>query len=65
MKDESHISDIIMQWADKCAELKGLEPTRREYANRVWSRILEVMQERIPPMRLEPLKRKNPSSMKL
>jgi hypothetical protein len=50
---------------DKCAELKGLEPTRREYANRVWSRILEVMQERIPPMRLEPLKRKNPSSMKL
>lgn len=51
-----------MQWADKCDELYRLEPSRRKYEREVWSRIYEVMQSnpRIPPMRLETLKEKNP-----
>jgi hypothetical protein len=50
--DEGQVSAIVMQWADKCAELKGLEPSRREFESRVRSRTYEVMQSRIPPMRL-------------
>jgi hypothetical protein len=60
MTDIDQIQSIVMQWADKCGELKVLEPTRREYANRVRSRIYEVMQSRIPRMRFETLKEKNP-----
>ena len=62
MIDMDQIYNIVMQWADKCGELYGLEPSRREYSNRVRSRILEVMQSnpRIPPMSLERLKEKNP-----
>lgn len=62
MTDVDQIHDIVMQWADKCAQLYRLEPSRHEYSNRVRSRIHEVMQSnpRIPPMRLETLKEKNP-----
>jgi hypothetical protein len=62
MTDETQISDTIMQWADKCGELRRLQPSRREFAYKVRSRTHEVMQgDRIPPMRLETLKEKNPS----
>ena len=60
MTDVDQISRIVMKWADKCAELYKLEPTRREYEKRVRSRTYEVMRDRIPPMRLETLKEKNP-----
>jgi hypothetical protein len=60
MTDVDQIQDIVMQWADKCDELYRLEPSRRKYEKEVRSRILEVMQTRIPPMRLETLKEKNP-----
>ena len=62
MTDVDQIYNIVMQWADKCGELYRLEPSRHEYSNRVRSRIYEVMQSnpRIPPMRLETLKGKNP-----
>ena len=59
MTDVDQIQDIVMQWADKCDELYRLEPSRRKYEKEVRSRILEVMQIRIPPMRLERLKEKN------
>jgi hypothetical protein len=60
MTDEAQISDTIMQWADKCAALKRLEPSRHEFNKRIHSRIYEVVQDRIPPMRFETLKEKNP-----
>jgi hypothetical protein len=50
--DEAQVSAIVMGWADKCAELRGLEPSRREFESRVRTRTHEVMQSRIPPMRL-------------
>jgi hypothetical protein len=61
MTDVDQIHNIVMQWADKCAQLYRLEPTRHEYSNRVRSRIYEVMRSnpRIPPMRLETLKKEN------
>ena len=46
--------------ADKCAELRKLEPLRREYEKETRSRFYEVMQYRIPPVRLETLKERNP-----
>jgi hypothetical protein len=59
MTDPNQIYDIIMQWADKCSELKRLEPSRHEFANRTKRRIHEVMQKRVPHMRLSILKEKN------
>jgi hypothetical protein len=59
MTDVEQITQIIMIWADKCAELYKLEPSRREYKKRVMSRVYEVMRDRIPPMRLETLKERN------
>jgi hypothetical protein len=55
-----------MKWADKCAELYKLEPSRQEYEKRIRSRIHEVIRSspRIPPMRLETLKEKNPKLYK-
>ena len=48
-----------MQWADKCAELRRLDPSRREFAARVRSRTYEVMCARISHMSSERLKEKN------
>jgi hypothetical protein len=60
MTDVDQITQIILKWAYKCAELYKLEPSRREYQKRIRPRVYEVMQYRIPPMRLETLKEKNP-----
>jgi hypothetical protein len=66
MIDVDQIQYIVMQWADNCAKLYRLEPSRREYASRVRSRTYEVMRSnpKIPPMRLETLKEKNPGLFK-
>ena len=66
MTDETQITEMVMRWADKCVELYKLEPSRREYEKEVRSRIYEVMQSnpRIPPMRLETWKEKNPELVK-
>jgi hypothetical protein len=58
--DQDQVYDIVMQWTDKCGELKRLEPSRREFSNRINSRIEEVMRDRIPPMTFETLKEKSP-----
>ena len=60
MTDEDQLCDIVMKWADKCGELTRLDPSRREFANRVRSRLNEVAQNRIPPMRFGTFKEKNP-----
>jgi hypothetical protein len=60
MTDVDQIHSIVMGWADKCGELKRLEPTRSQYSNRVRSRIYEVMRDRKPWMSLKRLKEKNP-----
>ena len=52
-------SQIVMNCADRCAELQRLDPSRRELSLRVRSRIVEVMRDRIPPMTLETLKDRN------
>jgi hypothetical protein len=60
MTDQDQIYDIVMSSADKCAELKRLEPSRREFSIRVSRRIDEVVRDRIPPMTFETLKEKCP-----
>ena len=60
LTDRNQIYDIVMKWADKYAELKRLEPSRREFSIRVRRRIDEVMRDRIPPMTFETLKEKCP-----
>jgi hypothetical protein len=60
LTDRNQIYDIVTKWADKCGEIKRLEPSRREFSVRVRSRIDEVMRDRIPPMRYETLKEENP-----
>jgi hypothetical protein len=59
MTERNEIFDIVMQWADKCNELKRLEPSRHEFSIRIRSRIDDVMRERIPPMTLQTLRQKN------
>jgi hypothetical protein len=59
MTDRNEVHDMVMNWADKCTELQRLDPSRREFAVRVRSRIVEVMRDRIPPMTLDTLKEKN------
>jgi len=60
MTDETQISDIVMQWADRCAELRRLEPSRRDFIYKVRSRIREVKNDKISQMKLATLKVKNP-----
>jgi hypothetical protein len=60
MTDETQILDIVMQWADKCGELRRLEPSRREFVVKARSRIYQVMRDRISQMKLATLKEKNP-----
>lgn len=60
LTDRDEIYDVVMNWADKCNELRKLEPSRREFSIRIRSRIEEVMRDRIPPMTLDTLKQKCP-----
>jgi hypothetical protein len=62
--DPDQVCNIIMEWADKCAELRRLGPSRREFAAKIRSRIYDVLQERVPHMKLETLKEKNPDLYK-
>lgn len=57
--DESQVTQIVMRWANKCAELYRLEPTRYEYERRIRSRVFEVKRDRIPHMRFDTLKEEN------
>jgi hypothetical protein len=59
LTDEDEICDIIMKWADKCDEVRRLDPSMREFEKRVYSRIDEVRRNRIWHMKLETLKEKN------
>jgi hypothetical protein len=58
------ICDIVMQWADRCAELRRLDPSRREFEHEVRTRVREVKHDRISHMSLERLKEKNPNLYK-
>jgi hypothetical protein len=58
--DEEEVYDIVMEWVDKCGELRRLDPSRREFEKRVYSRIDQVKQDRIPHMKFDTLKEKNP-----
>jgi len=59
MRDRNEIRDVVIKWADRCAEVLRLDPSRREFYVRVRSRIEEVMIDRVPPMTLDTLKEKN------
>src|SRR5919197_4421306 len=50
----------IDRWADKCAKLRRLDPSRREFERRIYSRIGEVIQERIPHMGIERIRKDHP-----
>lgn len=58
MTDRNEIHDVVMNWANRCAELRRLDPSGRDFS-RVRSRIDEAMRFRIPPMTSDTLKEKN------
>lgn len=58
--DVDEVTEIVMEWADRCAELRRLEPSRREFQKGTRKRFHVVIRDRIPPMRLEKLKEKKP-----
>jgi hypothetical protein len=60
MTDPQQISDTVMQWADKCGELRSLQPSRRDFEHKVRDRTHEVMHTRISQMKLATLKVKYP-----
>lgn len=60
LTNADQISDIVMEWADRCSELRKLEPSRHEFAVRVRSRTYNVMQSRIPSMSWSTLQERNP-----
>jgi hypothetical protein len=59
MKDRNEIHDVVMRRADRCAEVRRLDPSGREFSVRVRSRIEEVKIDRVPPMTFDTLKEKN------
>jgi hypothetical protein len=59
--EPNQVYNIVMQWADKCSELKPLQPSRHAYADRVSSRIKEVVRDKVPPMTWSKLKEMNPT----
>jgi hypothetical protein len=60
IEDENQVTSIVMGWADKCAELRPLEPSRHEFENRTWNRVQQSIHDKIPPMRLSTLQERNP-----
>jgi hypothetical protein len=64
MTEVEQVSDIVVHWADRCAELRRLDPSRREFAHKVRSRTRKVMHDRISQMKLATLKVKNPDLYK-
>jgi hypothetical protein len=52
--------DIVMDWADRCSELRHLQPSRHVYETRVRTRIKEVVQHKIPPMTFSKFKEMQP-----
>jgi hypothetical protein len=59
------IYNIVMEWADKCGELRRLDPSRHEFAAKVRSRTYEVMQSKIPSMSWSTLEERNPELCKI
>ena len=57
--DVNKVTETVMKWADKCAELRRLDPSRREFERETRSRFYEVMRDKIWHMSLERLKEKN------
>ncbi len=62
--DPEQICDVVMHWADKCAELRRLDPSRREFEHRTRQRIREVERDKIPHMSLDRLKENKPELYK-
>jgi hypothetical protein len=56
MTDRDKIYDIVIQWADRCDQLRRLEPSRHDFLTRVRGRIEEVMRDKVPPMRPDTLR---------
>lgn len=59
------IYQIVMEWADKCAELRRLEPSRSDFEHKTIMRINQVIEahskgEAIPPKKWETLAEENP-----
>jgi hypothetical protein len=64
LTDRNQIYDIVMQWADRCDQLRRLEPSRHDFSVKVRTRIDEVIQDRVPPMKVETLKERIHSFIK-
>ena len=62
--DVNKVTETVMKWADKCAELRRLDPSRREFERETRARFYEVMRDKIWHMSLEKLKEKNPEIYK-
>jgi hypothetical protein len=61
----NEVYDIVMSWADRCVELRPLQPSRSAYESRVHTRIQEVMRDKVPAMTLEKLREMNPELFKI
>lgn len=49
-----------MEWAYRCNKLRRLDPSPREFEKRVYSRIDQVMRDRVWHMRLDTVREKYP-----
>ena len=58
--DMGQIQQIVIRWAIKCAELRMMDPSRREFEKRTLIRVYEVLRDRIPHTTLDTLKKKIP-----
>jgi hypothetical protein len=61
----NEVYSTVMKWAIECDKLKPLQPSRRAYADRVRTRIQEVMRNRVPPMSMQALYEMNPNLCEL
>ncbi len=62
LTDEYQISDIVMEWADKCAAFRRLDPSRREFECGVRYRVRQIIRsdKKVPHMGLDTLKEEYP-----
>lgn len=59
MTDVDQITQIVIKWADRCAGLYRLKPSKREFQKDTRKRFPVVIRDRVPPTRLEKLKEQN------
>jgi hypothetical protein len=63
IRDVNTILSLTMNWLDKCDQLRRLQPSKRDFENRIRYRRNEIInsgKDAIPPIKEETLKREHP-----